>query len=110
MTPQRLTEEELEVVSSDAGDLILLEVIKGMCIEEMRSFDVYSPIDFKHYTKVQISWLRSEKHLLLNRPCNCQKEVPEELLIEDFDKCHNGERCKVFYVLKYPSMVHRLDS
>ena len=109
MRPEKLTEEELGVVSSDAGDLIILEIVKGMCVEEMRSFDVYAPKYMKHYTDVQVSWLNAEKHLLKNRPCNCQKEVPEELLIEDFEKCHNGERFKVFYVLKYPSMVKRTE-
>lgn len=109
MKPERLTAEEIGVMTNpEAGDLIILEIIKGMCIEEMKAFDVYTPIYKQHYTDIQLGWLTTEKHLLYNRPCNCKHEVPEELLIEDFEKCHNGERFKVFYVLKYPAMVKRI--
>lgn len=109
MEPTKLTEEEISVVTNpDAGDFILLEIIKGMSLEEMHSFDVYTPIYKKHYMDIQMTWLNTEKYLLFNRPCNCKNEVPEELLIEDFEKNHNGERFKVFYVLKYPAMVKRI--
>ena len=109
MSPEKLTEEEVNVVTNpEAGDLILLEIIKGMTLEEMRSFDVYTAKYKQHYKDIQMSWLCTEKHLLYERPCNCHREVPEELLIEDFEKCHNGERFRVFYVLKYPGMVKRI--
>jgi len=109
MKPQILNAEEINVVTNpEDGDLIILEIIKGMCIEEMRAFDVYTPLYLKHYADIQVSWLTTEKALLYNRPCNCHHEVPEELFIEDFEKCHNGERFKVFYVLKYPAMVKRI--
>lgn len=109
MRPEPLTQEEISVVTNpDAGDLILLEVIKGMTLEEMRSFDAYTPIYKQHYKDIQMSWLSTEKHLLYERPCNLHREVPEDLLIEDFEKCHNGERFRVFYVLKYPNMVRRI--
>lgn len=109
MKPTILSKEEIEVITNpEVGDLILLEIIKGMNITEMRSFDVYKPTCMKHYTNIQISWLTTEKYLLFNRPCNCKHEVPEELLIEDFEKCHNGERFRTFYVLKFPSMVERI--
>lgn len=109
MKPTKLTEEEVRVVTNpDAGDIILLEIIKGMCVQEMRAFDVYRPIYPKHYANIQVGWLTTEKHLLYERPCNCHQDIPEELLIEDFEKCHNGERFRVFYVLKYPDMVERI--
>lgn len=110
MKPEALCQEEIAVVTNpEAGDLILLEIIKGMSVEEMRAFDVYTPIYKQHYIDIQLGWLTTEKHLLYERPCNCHNEVPEELLIEDFEKCHNGERFRVFYVLKYPAMVKRLN-
>lgn len=109
MKPQTLTQEEISVVTNpEAGDIVILEIIKGMSLEEMRSFDVYTPIYKKHYADIQSGWLNTEKHLLYERPCNHHHEVPEELLIEDMEKCHNPERFKVFYVLKYPSMVIRI--
>lgn len=109
MKPTMLTEEELAVLTNpEPGDIIILEQIKGMTIEEMREYDVYAPTNMRHYTDIQLSWLNTEKDLLRNRPCNCNKEVPEELLIEDFEKCHNGERFRVFYVKKYPSLVRRI--
>jgi hypothetical protein len=109
MKPTRLTEDEINVVTNpDAGDFILLEIIKGMSLKEMQTFDVYHPKYMQHYKDIQLTWLNTEKHLLYERPCNEHHEVPEELLIEDFEKCHNGERFRVFYVLKYPEMVERI--
>lgn len=109
MKPEPLTTEEISVVTNpEAGDLILLEIIKGMDLDEMRAFDAYKPLYRKHYDDIQISWLTTEKHLLYERPCNHHHEVPEELLIEDMEKCHNAERFRVFYVLKYPGMVKRI--
>ena len=103
--PQELTFEEASFITDD-GDKILLEIIKGMSLEELRSFDVYVPKYMQHYTDIQCTWLCTEKHLLQNRD-GCCREVSEAELIEDIDKCHNGERFRVFYVLKYPNMVER---
>lgn len=55
MKPTRLTKEEISVVTNpEAGDLILLEIIKGMDIYELRSFDVYTPLYRKHYDEIQM--------------------------------------------------------
>lgn len=106
MKPELLTEEEMSVITNpEPGDIVRLQFIKGMTIEEMREFDRYTPLYMNHYVDKQKPWLETEKHLLFERPCNNHNEVPEELLIEDFEKCHNGERFRVFYVLKYSDMV-----
>ena len=107
MKPIALTDDEIKVVTNpDAGDLIILEIVKGMSINEMKTFDVYTPTYRKHYDDIQISWLNTEKHLLQNR--GEKRIISEDELIEDFEKCHNGLRFRVFYVLKFPSMVKRI--
>lgn len=109
MKPVPLTQEEIDILANpEPGDIIILEQIKGMTVKEMREYDVYTPLDKRHYAEIQLGWLNTERHLLYERPCNCHNEVPEDLLIEDFEKCHNGERFRVFYVKKFPSMVKRI--
>lgn len=109
MKPTRLTDEERSILENPGSeDEIILEIIKGMEVDEMRRFDVYTPLDMEHYKNEQMKWLETEKSLLYERPCNCHHEVSEELLIEDFEKCHNGERFRVFYVFKYMSKVKRI--
>jgi len=107
MIPQKLTPEELSFVT-DKTDVIYLEIIKGMSLDELNSFNIYTPKDLLHYGKIQISWLQTEKHLIKNREGH-DGEVSEEELISDMLHYHNGERFRVFYVLKYPNMVRRIE-
>ncbi len=104
MKPQKLEPNEYSLIPN-AGDRVLLEVIKGMSVDELRAFDVYRPIYFRHYADIQCGWLEAERHLIGNRPDRCCCDVSEEELIEDINLCNNGERFRAFYVLKYPSMV-----
>jgi hypothetical protein len=107
MKPTKLTNEEKAFVD-DKGDLVILEIIKGMSLEELRSFDIYTPKNMKHYSSLQVNWLKTEEHLIKNRQDHVG-EVSELELIEDICKHHNGERYKVFYVLKYPDRVQRIN-
>lgn len=105
MKPEPLTEEEESLIKDD-GDIILLEIIKGMSLKELRHFDIYKPDDMSHYCEIQCRWLHTEKHLLCHRNGK-EREITEKELIDDICKCHNGERFRVFYVLKYPKRVTR---
>ena len=105
MKPEPLNEDELSLVKHD-GDKIVLEIIKGMSLQELRYFDIYKPIDLMHYNSIQCLWLYTEKHLL-DRRDGTYREATEEELINDINKFHNGERFRVFYVLTFPYMVLR---
>lgn len=107
MKPQPLSSEESSLVS-DSSDMVLLEIIKGMSLQELKSFDIYKPNNLTHYNNIQCKWLYVEKHLIGHRN-GTFKEVSEEELIDDLYKCNNGERFRVFYVLKYPNMVTRVN-
>jgi hypothetical protein len=105
MKPTELREDE-KVFVYDDGDRVFLEIIKGMSLEELRSFDIYGPRDVRHYNNIQLTWLTTEKHFIQNRAGHIG-EVSNAELLEDIDKYHNAERFRVFYVLKYPNMVKR---
>ena len=75
-----------------------------MSLKELRHFDIYKPDDMSHYCEIQCRWLHTEKHLLCHRNGK-EREITEKELIDDICKCHNGERFRVFYVLKYPKQV-----
>ena len=66
MKPKVLNDEESSLVF-ESGDEVFLEIINGMNLLELRSFDIYSPNDLMHYNSIQCSWLHAEKHLLSNR-------------------------------------------
>ena len=106
MIPTKLSEDEMCLISNaESGDHILLEVIKGMSLIEMKGFDVYKPKYMKHYTDIQMKWLGTEKHIL--ESCTGRSGSGGEF-IEDLRKHNNAERFRAFYVLKYPDMVIRI--
>jgi hypothetical protein len=105
MKPIPLSKEEESFVT-DSGDKIILEIIKGMSLEELREFDIYKAKSLKHYNDMQCTWLHTERHLIGHREGH-KDEVSVEELIEDIHLHNNGERFRVFYVLKYPTRVER---
>ena len=105
MKPIELRRDE-KVFVYDDGDRVLLEIIKGMTYDELKSFDIYGPRNLSHYNNIQLTWLITEKHFIQNREDHVG-EVSDNELLEDINKHHNAERFRVFYVLKYPSMVKR---
>ncbi|MEM3113327.1 MAG: hypothetical protein QXI33_02795 [Candidatus Pacearchaeota archaeon] len=106
MKPERLSNAEIEIVDNPE-DIPYLEIIKGMTLEEMKFFDCYSPKYIDHYNRKQNEWIKSEKHLIRNRPGHGEDVSPEELL-EDMKHNHNALRFKVWYVFKYPGLVKRI--
>ncbi len=108
MQPQELEDEELSILDDNDEDLVLLEIIKGMSVEELRSFDRYRPLCLKHYNKVQVKWLTTEELLIQGR--DGHSEVVEEAeLLQDMEDNHNPERFRTYYVLKYPAFVEPLS-
>lgn len=107
MNPIPLSQQEKSFIL-EKGDKTLLEIIKGMSLIELKNFDIYKPIDFKHYHSIQINWINTERYLISHRD-GFYKEISEEELIQDMEKNNNPQRFRVFYVLKYPSMVVRID-
>jgi hypothetical protein len=105
MIPQPLNNDELALVGHDSEDIPILEVLKGMSIEELRSFDVYTPICMKHYARVQTRWISTEKSLL---DWKSGRLVDESELIRDMQHTRNPERFRAYYVLKYPAFVSRI--
>lgn len=99
----RLNQEESEIVDNPA-DIPLLEILKGMSIEELKEFDAYRPTNMCHYTRKQNSWLEREKYLIQNREGH-EDVVTSGELVEDMLKNHNAEKFKAWYVLKYSHMV-----
>ena len=106
MKPQELSDEEGSFIT-EYGDRIILEIIKGMSLEELREFDIYKAKDMTHYCWIQGLWLTAEKFLISQR-FNPPREVSESELINDMMLHNNGERFRVFYVLKYPENVERI--
>ena len=84
----------------------ILERIKGMNSQELKSFDSYHPIDLTHYNKIQLEWVASEKYLIAHRPGHTGEVTPLEL-IQDMQINKNGERFRAFYVIKYPDRVKK---
>jgi hypothetical protein len=83
-----------------------------MSLEEMSSFDVYKPIYLEHYNRKQRDWIDREMYLIANRPGHKTDFSHDELqreLIEDMEENHNPLRFKVFYALKYPGFVKRIE-
>ena len=108
MKIKKLTDTELAIVDN-LSDIVYLETIKGMNCDEMKSFDCYVPKDMRHYLRKQTEWISTERNLIGSRKgCSCY-EINDEELLEDFNRCHNGERFKVFYCLKFPELVERKD-
>jgi len=107
----KLTAEELAILG-DSSDILYLEMIKGMSLDEMKEYDQYVPRDMGHFTQMQNEWLGTEMHLIVHRPNSGPSLTQDELrllLVDDFNACHNGERFKVFYCLKFPNRVKRKD-
>jgi len=105
MNPQPLNDAELMIVGENNDDIVLLEIIKGMNLEELRSFDVYTPLCQKHYLDKQSSWIRKEMQLLSTEK---GRPISEDELIFDMYKNNNPERFRAFYVLKYHEHVKRI--
>jgi len=105
MKPQPLDESELALVRGNHDDVVLLEILKGMSVDELRSFDVYAPMCMKHYMKIQESWIITEKSLLV---WSCGRNIDESELINDMVKTRNPERFRAYYVMKFPGFVTRI--
>lgn len=103
MKPQQLTLEERAVIEFEKN-VPYFQIIKGMSLDELRSFDCYKPIDLKHYVTRQKDWLSQEKYLIGKR-LGHNRKVTDEDLLKDFEHYHNGERFRVFYVLTHPDKV-----
>jgi len=108
MKISQLTPEEKALIT-DPADIPVLEVIKGMSLEEMTEFSQYIPMSLRHYNSIQMEWLRKERYLIAHRENQCRdiSDVSELELLEDLKKNHNAERFRVWYVLKFPHMVKR---
>ena len=105
MRLEKLTPEELAIVDNPT-DFLYLEIIKGMDVDEMKSFDAMVPNEQEHYMRNQREWIQTERFLIGQRN-GC--EASSKDLLDDFEKCHNGERFRVFYCLKFPHMVSRRE-
>ena len=105
MTYVSLTDEEKRILNNHE-DMPILERIKGMNSQELKSFDSYHPIDLTHYNKIQLEWVASEKYLIAHRPGHTGEVTPLEL-IQDMQINKNGERFRAFYVIKYPDRVKK---
>ncbi len=105
MKPAQLTSEEECLVNCEK-EKILLEIIKGMDLKEMKSFDCYQPRDLKHYNSLEKYWCDTERHLIRDK---LHKEPNDLELIEDAKVNHNFERFRVWYVLNFPEKVKRKD-
>ncbi|GEM_PF-6409096 len=111
MEVQRLTEDELRIVDNPE-DVPYLEMIKGMSLLEMDSFKCYRPRYLEHYNRKQNDWLAREMHLIRARPGhpdNLSHDALQQELVDDMVASHNGQRFKVWYVLKYPGFVERIE-
>jgi len=104
MKPVRLTSEEIEILD-DKSDIPILEIIKGLSLEELNYFGEYSPKDLKYYNSEQNNWLAKEKYLIAARKGS--PEVSPLELVEDIQRNHNPERYRAYFVLKYPNKVFR---
>jgi hypothetical protein len=107
MEPKQLTLEELAVVH-DKNEIPYFEIIKGMSLSELRSFDCYKPSNLKHYVEKQQEWLEEEAYLIGKR-LGHNRKVSNEDLLADFEKHHNGERLRVWYVLRFPGLVENTN-
>ena len=103
MKPTKLTLEERAVIHNPIN-IPYFEIIKGMNLKELRSFDIYKPNDLQHYLNRQKDWLNEEKHLIGHR-LGHNRKVNDTELLNDFEHYHNGERFRVFYVFKFPDKV-----
>jgi len=102
----RLTEEEKRILTCPEKEMLVFEMIKGMSMGELISFDCYVPKDLIHYNEIQGYWLQTEKGLIEGR----LHHKPNDLeLIEDAEKNHNFERFHVWYCLIHPDLVKRED-
>ncbi len=104
MKPIPLSREERAILDSESETL--LEIIKGMGIEELTSFDHFEALDRRHYDAKQIEWLRKERYLVGAR----EHHEPSEMeLIDDVMRHHNGERFRAYYVMRFPNKVRHKD-
>ena len=101
----KLSRQELAVIH-EKEDWLYFEVIKGMTVGELKQFDIYVPTNLKHYNHRQVEWLKDELYLI----CVRENHKPTEAeLLEDIEFNHNSERFRVYYSLKYPTMVYRSE-
>jgi len=106
MKPIKLSQEEITLLEN-TSDIPILEVIKGMTLEELKYFDDYVPLNLEYYNNGQIKWYDKERYLIGTR--NGKKEVSPLELIEDMSNNHTPNRYKAYFVLKFPDKVKRRD-
>ena len=104
-----LSKEEREIVS-DPNDLIYVAAVNNLLRKNperaLRIDRSYVSSDLGHYCLIQQSWVRTEEYLIGIRVGH-KPTVPE--LREDFAKYQNGIRFKLFYFLKWPERVVRVN-
>ena len=96
-----LTPDEKKLIS-DHSDIPILSKIKKMDKKDLEKYNCYLIIDFKHFMKLQMEWLLTEKWLLGDR---VKHDPSDEELMNDPYLHENAVRYRVFYVLKYPERV-----
>lgn len=63
-------------------------------------------VDLKHYLSIQLKWLEEEKYLLGTKIHKSPNDIE---LISDWNKHHNSERYRAYYVLRYPEKVEKFE-
>lgn len=105
MKRTKLSEAELGILE-DYSDVPILEMIKAMSLEEMRIYDCYRPMCMRDFVNLQMDWLEKEKYLVGTHKYHSPSDLE---LICDIQRYNNGERFRVFYVLKYHYKVIKIE-
>lgn len=105
MSLERLTEQELNAIHNPA-DIFYLEIVKDYDKQgRLSDFDVYTPTNLKHYAEKQKEWLEDDRWYLGKK---LDHNPTEAEFMEDYcEKTHNAQRFRLFYELKYPTMIKR---
>jgi len=106
-----LTREEINIINTtkgmDSKDYEAIAQTKLFITNpSAKKFDRYIPKNPRHYQTLQTHWLENECWLLGQRLHH--KPSPHELF-EDFKTNKNGLRFKIFYCLRYPDKVKRIE-
>jgi len=104
MNPTPLSAEERAIISTESETL--LEIVKGMSVENLRTFDLFKPKYTKHYNDVQIGWLEKEAYLVGAREGHKPTEIE---VMDDVFEHHNELRFRAYYSMRYPEMVCHVD-
>jgi hypothetical protein len=99
---ENLEEGEKRII--DPRDTWKIALIDGLTFEEQVQIgNCFVPLDFKHYTQVQVrDWLEKEQYLVGTQ---VGAHPSDSQVLDNIISCHTGQRYRLCYTLNHPTLT-----